>query len=65
MSITPHRFISRLNATKGLCLCAVLVVAISSAFSQDAKKPGKITDTERQELVDGLAKLQHEVAAAE
>ncbi len=46
-------------------LCIALLIATSSAFAQAGKKPGKISDAERQELVDGLAQLQREVGAAE
>jgi len=50
-----------------LATALALVVAIFSpnAFAQDTKKPNKISDGERQELVDGLAQLQREVVAAE
>ncbi len=46
-------------------ICIALLFAISSVFAQDARKPNRISDTERQELVDGLAQLQREVGAAE
>ena len=65
MSTAQHRIIPRLSARKALGLCAALLVAMSPAFAQNSKKPNKISDAERQELVDGLAKLQREVVAAE
>jgi pimeloyl-ACP methyl ester carboxylesterase len=46
-------------------LCIALLIAASPAFAQAGKKPGKISDAERQELVDGLAELRREIVAAE
>jgi pimeloyl-ACP methyl ester carboxylesterase len=54
-----------MSLAKTLLVCAALLVAISPAFAQEAKKPNKISEAERQELVDGLAKLQREVVVAE
>lgn len=58
------RILPRFNATVWLRLCAVVAVLNSSALAQDARKASTISDAERKELVDGLAQLQGEVAAA-
>jgi pimeloyl-ACP methyl ester carboxylesterase len=54
-----------MSALNTLRLYLILLVTISSAFAQDAKKAGKISDEEKDALVAGLAQLQLEAGAAE
>lgn len=58
----------RISASLGVAIAVLVMLSATlspNLFAQNAKKPSTLSDTERQELVEGLAKLQREVASAE